>query len=1368
MLTHIFHISDIHIRNGDIRQCRYDEYTNVFKNLFESLKKNIKRLKLKKADFRIIVSGDIFHNKNNVGNYGLMLYKEFIEGLTKIGKTILFHGNHDKSQCDINQPSLISSTMHIDNLQILNETTCFKIDDVCFSYVSVDDTLDSYKTSGRIENLPEFPYIESEYKIAMFHGTFGNVSLYNGTNVSDEHKPYPFKWLQEFDFAILGDIHLRQYGEQGKTLWGYSGSLIQQNFGEDVINHGYMIWNIRKREIEEVNVYNETGMINIKQKDNQILMRNRGKYLDIMQYICHPNFPKILEIKLYSSVNIVQLMSLFEKYDIKIQIVSHIIEKQNNNQCKNDINDLSINQDTIIQYFKDHLSSEQHDILRKILNDYEQLYFNLSEYPEEIHDECLKKNREISQHILKCMDNDNIPPNQQFTIKYLEWKNIYCYENLNHIDFSKAYNNTFLISGDNGTGKSAIFDIITMGIWCETTSSRNGNISTNLINNKYKAGYIEIHLEIAEDEYIIRRNFNKTQTGFVKKVSIFLNNNILKKDNAANEIIKEIFGKMDEFLTSSMITQYVDNDMLKMNYKECLSVIDKSCKIDYIYNLYILLKNCLNKYKDLHKTLKNRRSVYEKIIIQDQTYDTEELLKTSEHLINQRKELEQEYDNIDLTTRYNKQEILSSNFEDILSKNKNQLNKTQYEELINQKKLFNDKLYQYSYEEIIEKSLQFKPNMELKNVEKPCDKKLIEDEEQFLKNYKRDIHYSTKEFEEIRNNKEKLDSSIQEILKIKPIVITKPQYTDKYIKEFVAQYYQYDVTEIETLKKYYDEYSKPCNIETEISLSAYTEYLQQHKKKQQEISDLNKNKKIEEDNLKTKYEILNGLLKSHFNKPDIPCRFKTSKGISKYISNINEEELFIHYRDLTKQLQIIKKQYDELIINKLEIQKLENELISYETDDEYQYDPLCQYCCKRSWVIRINEIKERIAVMKKNTDDNIIEQYNVISNEYDNIEKKVKEYQSLKDWFHYYRFDENLNQIQSDIENCKKKIEEIKTNEEKMVKDNEYICDICRQFESQSSNIYRIWHQLEDYKKYTEWNQYYEQKMSEKEKIDILFEKHYEYLQYEPRYLRLEELKKQYHIWEQNEIIFCHKYVIIKSQIDEYEEEQKCKECIMIKSAYDRKQHLSDMIKKLNEENEKCQKEIMKYETLNETNKQNTIEYQRYNECVEKIENIVEIIEIIISKFKLYRIDLYDNHILKKLMNNVNDYIKKTIHKDCKSFELGYTITDVKENIHINWLIKNNHGVNCINNASGFQRFVISMALRMGVFQNKRCDQIFFDEGFTACDKNNLSNVPLFLKGLLRNFKSVIIVSHIDLIQDNVDIISKIKYDTETGSKICC
>lgn len=60
----------------------------------------------------------------------------------------------------------------------------------------------------------------------------------------------------------------------------------------------------------------------------------------------------------------------------------------------------------------------------------------------------------------------------------------------------------------------------------------------------------------------------------------------------------------------------------------------------------------------------------------------------------------------------------------------------------------------------------------------------------------------------------------------------------------------------------------------------------------------------------------------------------------------------------------------------------------------------------------------------------------------------------------------------------------------------------------------------------------------------------------------------------------------------------------------------------------------------------------------------------------------------------------------------------------------------------------------MSLFNNNNeilCNQIFIDEGFVNFDKYNLSMVPQFLKNLLSYFNNVIIVSHIDMIQDNID-----------------
>jgi DNA repair exonuclease SbcCD ATPase subunit len=146
---------------------------------------------------------------------------------------------------------------------------------------------------------------------------------------------------------------------------------------------------------------------------------------------------------------------------------------------------------------------------------------------------------------------------------------------------------------------------------------------------------------------------------------------------------------------------------------------------------------------------------------------------------------------------------------------------------------------------------------------------------------------------------------------------------------------------------------------------------------------------------------------------------------------------------------------------------------------------------------------------------------------------------------------------------------------------------------------------------------------------------------------------------------------------------------------------------------------------------------------------------------------MYENHILNKLTDRTNKIIKSLCHINTKPFKLDYLITIIKAIIHINWLINNEIETNSkqlisINQASGFQRFVISLALRMSLFVNKQeimCNQLFIDEGFINFDKENLSIVPSFIKGLLSYFNNIVIVSHIDLIQDNIDEIAEIKYN---------
>ena len=108
---------------------------------------------------------------------------------------------------------------------------------------------------------------------------------------------------------------------------------------------------------------------------------------------------------------------------------------------------------------------------------------------------------------------------------------------------------------------------------------------------------------------------------------------IIKKDSACNNEIQRLFGNIEDFLSTSMITQSVDCDILKMDFKSILELIDKSFNIEYIYHLYNVFNKTINKYKGLHKYIESKKDVYIRLI-NSKNYQSneEELVKIREGL----------------------------------------------------------------------------------------------------------------------------------------------------------------------------------------------------------------------------------------------------------------------------------------------------------------------------------------------------------------------------------------------------------------------------------------------------------------------------------------------------------------------------------------------------------------------------------------------------------------------------------------------------------------------------------------------------------------------------------------------------------------
>jgi DNA repair exonuclease SbcCD nuclease subunit/DNA repair exonuclease SbcCD ATPase subunit len=1430
-LNYIFHLSDLHIRNGDNTYSRYEEYREVFKRTIISINSNIVKYKLSFDNFIIVITGDIFHNKNVIGNYGLFIYREFIQSLSKIGRIYIISGNHDYDQSDINKPSLVySSTFDIPNVFVLNTTTSFVIDDIGFSFVSIDKTLDKYRNSGRIQDLPAFPLLTDKvkYKIALFHGSFASAKLYNGNSIEETFNPYPLEWVKDFDYVLLGDIHKRQvFNYKKKTICGYSGSLIQQNFGEDIIEHGYLIWNIENKQVDEINVYNDIGYINIMEDaSHNIYIRTNGKYTEILETYIKNNinyFPKILEIKSFSNINYESLCNILKAFNISFQILSKLsnqsnkntIIKQNynineeDNKYKKEVLDTNY----LLDYFKKLLSEDKYKILLKIIKDKETLLFDIYKYPEDLHNECIKRNKDLEPIINSCDEANEVHNlKKSFLIKYLEWEGLLCYENKNWVNFKDLDAKTFMIKGSNGTGKSAIYDILQLAIWA--TNNKFDTYSSGFINHNKDKGYTIVDIEIDNVTYRIKREFCKkkntfkitNKTSVLSKFTDISNLVILKKDSACNLEVKTLFGDINTFLSTSMITQGVDNDILSLNYKDTLETIDKSHNIQFIYHLYNLFKTAINKYKDFRKVIQSKKEVYEKLLFNCNNVDINDTvisqLEEELSLLNNEKNiLIKKYDaiNIDINNPYF-QSIVDTDYisliDGIVTNNPNIIvsNDTYL--------IYKDKMIYYKYSlnnvndihtlvSLYTEELEDKFN-KLPCINKPCDMKYLCNEENELSNYinieNEDNSYDEEllgiQHDELFKNKKLLN----ELITNKPAKVSM-QYPCKSIEditsiilniygnndvfnEFISSNNKPSIIDQEILKKLKDNINNPINIEYYKNTICYKETI---------LNDIN--------NIKITLATLEKDFNKLFSKQqqlkiiNIPCNVLNYKEFKTSVSIVKELKYF-NIDVINKQIaddKIILNEYYNIIekINELdiEIDSYNKELILLSTNDDYRYNPECCICCNRPWVLRIKELGIIINTLNINR-----ESINYSENDFVIVKERFEEnnatrekYNLLNEWYDYYKSKEVYEKVSNNLKiiiNSKNNL-----NEELISKNIELktVTDYTEYFISYSFMLFEEINNIRLFDIYNIWENNYNNTKSLIENLEKSI--HYNDI-IKPRISKYIELKKNYDDWVKYDgdkrIIDSYHYIRLKKVIEindlynEYQNKQQ------IKPQIKQKIELNDLVASRAEGIKKLNDTIVKYTTINTYNNENKTNYNLLVDIDRELENIIDVLDTILINFQSFRKELYDNLILTKLVDKTNKIIKTLCHSNTKPFKLNYNVDISNDTVHINWLIHNdNISKGCddkqyisVSQASGFQRFVISLALRMSLYFNNYevfCNQLFIDEGFINFDKNNLSIVPSFLKSLLHYFNTIVILSHIDIIQDSVDETAVISFNNING-----
>ncbi len=224
-MKRIAHISDTHIRNLKYHK----EYNHVFKEIYDSLKQE-------QPDY-IVHTGDLAHTKTQLSPEYFEMASNFLKNLADIAPTIIILGNHDGNLKNGNRQDAI--TPIIDALQhprltlLKNSGEYSPEAGLTFNVLSVFDR-DNWQS----------PSNKNSINIALYHGAVQGCQVGSGFRL--EHGEDDISIFDEFDYAMLGDIHRIQMMNNDGTIW-YAGSTVQQNFGESRLK-GYLIWNIKGKE----------------------------------------------------------------------------------------------------------------------------------------------------------------------------------------------------------------------------------------------------------------------------------------------------------------------------------------------------------------------------------------------------------------------------------------------------------------------------------------------------------------------------------------------------------------------------------------------------------------------------------------------------------------------------------------------------------------------------------------------------------------------------------------------------------------------------------------------------------------------------------------------------------------------------------------------------------------------------------------------------------------------------------------------------------------------------------------------------------------------------------------------------------------
>lgn len=572
-LKTIAHCADIHIRLYK----RHDEYRKVFSTFYEQLRKT------DLTEGVIVVAGDILHAKTDMTPELVELASEFLRTLADIAPTLVIAGNHDLNLSNMNRldslTPIIKNLRH-SNLHYLKHSGIYEIADADFAVFSILDTREKWPS---VEDCRK-----KAHKIAMYHGPVNGAQTDINYVITDRH--VDSSTFGGYDMVLLGDIHRYQVLQESKPVIVYSSSLIQQNHGEYLRNHGWCLWNVSDSTHKFIEVPNSYG------------------YYTLELIEGHINFPTDVPDNVYlrlftgnASTSLIKktTAALRKKYNIigDISISKNKVTKTGVSSNKK-LNNVTVDVTNV-------------DTQNSLIKDW------IERYHETVDDELMKRVVSINNKLNSQINHEDHSRNINWRPLKFTFSNMFSYGENNEINFQRL-NGVYGIFAQNASGKSSSMDALMFCLYDKTPRAFRGD---HIMNNRRREFECELKFEINQEIYYIRRTGTKKKTGEVKVdvsfwkedfdgTHISLNGEDRRSTNAN---IRNYVGSYEDFVLTTLSSQTGNALFIDKSHSE-----RKDLLIQFMgLNIFDMLQEVANEEcKEITSALKKfKKTDYDQLLV---------------------------------------------------------------------------------------------------------------------------------------------------------------------------------------------------------------------------------------------------------------------------------------------------------------------------------------------------------------------------------------------------------------------------------------------------------------------------------------------------------------------------------------------------------------------------------------------------------------------------------------------------------------------------------------------------------------------------------------------------------------------------------